>query len=141
MFCSAVRHIVNAISQLPGDEQAALTANLHAVEALVEARNQATHALRKRHWLRRPELGFAVSAKHWLIVLVHHRWPGAVIRGVELDAIGHAPAGVLHLVRLARLGVFAGAYLDVLIAQSKGGLDDSPRPGNARGQLDERRGG
>ena len=103
-----------SISELPGNEQATLAADLHTVKTLVEAGDEASHALRKCHGLRVAKLGLAVCAQYWLAVLVLFRLTGMVIGGVELVAVVGAAvvaevAGVLHLVHLVGLGVCARA--------------------------------
>jgi hypothetical protein len=79
--------VARSISHLPGDEDAALTADLHADKALVKAWNCATGALMKRHGLHIAQFGFAVVSHHRLAVLVLHRLT-VFFRGVEHDAIG-----------------------------------------------------
>jgi hypothetical protein len=126
----------SAIRHLPGNKQAALTANLHAVEALVEAGNQASHTLGKAEGLGVSQFGFSVGAHFGLAVFVEHGLAGVVVRRIELAAVGSEVAGVLHLVKLVGGGVSAGAQLDVLVAQGEGRLDDAFGRGNAGGKLD-----
>lgn len=116
MLQTVVGNLAAAISQLIGDEEAALAANLHADETHVKAGNGAALALRKRHGLRIAELRLAVIAEHRLAVLVLDRWAGVVIGGVELDAVGSAIARVLHFVKLVRQGVSTGADHVILVA-------------------------
>jgi hypothetical protein len=52
MIRAMVRDRARSIGQLPGDEDAALAANLHAGKALVKAWNRSAYALRKGHRLR-----------------------------------------------------------------------------------------
>jgi ABC-type cobalamin transport system ATPase subunit len=68
-----VRHGACSVSELPGNEDAALASNLHAGEAVVEAGDDTAHTLRKRHRLWIAHLGFAVGAKLGLAVLVTER--------------------------------------------------------------------
>jgi hypothetical protein len=141
MVCAAGRHIACSVRQLPGNEQTALSANLHTGESLVEAWNQPAHPLRKRHGLRVAAFGLPVIAHHRLVVFIHYWRAGVVKRGIELDAIGSAPAGVMHLVHFVGFSQGAGADLDVLIAQGESRFHNSPRWRHAGGQLDRRRSG
>lgn len=125
-----------AIGQLPGDEQAAPAADLHAGESLVEAGNQAAHALGKGHGLRIALLGLAVVAEHRLAVLVFEWLSGVVVGGVELVPVSGQPASVMNLVHLVGLGLGAGADFEVLVAQGKGCLDDAFHHGHSGRQLD-----
>lgn len=124
-----------AICQLPGDEQAAFAANLHTFESLIEARNEAAHALRKGHWLRLALLRFAVVAHDRLAVLIHNRCAGMVVRRIELVPIGGQPTRVVDFVELVGLRHSSGANLVILVAQGESGLDDSLHYGDARRQL------
>ena len=76
-----------AVSQLVGNEQATLAANLHAGKSLVKAGNQPAIALRESHGLRRTHLGFAVCAHHRLTVLVSLDRSRMVIGRIELFAV------------------------------------------------------
>ena len=136
MVGSVVGDGSNSIGELPGNKEAALAADLHTAKALVEAGNEASHALREWHGLRRAHFGLSVVAEHGLAVLVLLGLSGMVEGGVELDAVGGAVAGVIHLEKLARLGVCAGADFDVLITECEGGFDDASHGGNTGRQLD-----
>lgn len=125
-----------AIGELPGDEEAALSADFHAVKALVEAGNQASHALGKAEGLWRAEFGLSIGAEFGLAVFVEDGGAGVVIRGVELVAVGGQPTGVLHLVELVGGGFSAGSELDVLIAKGEGRLHDSAGWRDAGRKLD-----
>ena len=136
MVRTAVGDGADSVGELPGDEEATLATDLHAGKALVEAGDEAAHALRKLHGLRRPYFGFAIFAEDGFAVLVFLRLAGMVVRGVELDAVGGAVSGVLNLVQLAGLGIGAGAEFDVLITQGEGGFDKPSGWGYAGRQLD-----
>jgi hypothetical protein len=112
-----------AIGQLPGDEDAALAANLHACKALVKAGNDAAKALRELHGLGNIQLGLAVVAHDRLAFLIL-QWEPVVVGGVELVSVGGQPAGVENLVYLVGLGHGACADLDLLVLQGEGGLLD-----------------
>src|ERR1700753_2701709 len=96
MVGSAVGNGAISVSQSPGDEDAALAADVHAFNGEVKARNHASDAVRKLHGLGlthlglfvRPHDGLAVRAEDWLRVL---------IPSVELYAVSGAPAGVLDV--------------------------------------------
>jgi len=120
--------VARAVSELPGDEEAALAANVHAVEALVEARDQAARALCKGQRLRIAQLGLAVGA-HLRLAVSAHDGVAVVIGGVELHAVGSAVAGVEDLVHLERSGFSAGADLDLLVLQGERRIH---RAGNRR---------
>jgi hypothetical protein len=141
MFGTVVGDGAHSVGELPGDEEAALATNLHAAEALIEAGNEAPHALGKCHGLRFPQFGFAVVAEHWFAVLVLFGLAGMVEGGVELDTVGGAVASVMDLVHFAGLGIGAGSDFDVLIPQGEGCFDDATCRGNAGGQLDAGGGG
>jgi hypothetical protein len=131
-----IRNHSCSIGQLPGDEQAALAANLHSGKSLIEAWNQTPHALGKRHGLRISELWFAVLAHHRLAVLVLFWGARVVERGVELDAICRTIACVVNLVQLARLGIGAGADLGVLEFERERGLQNAFGRRHSGRQLD-----
>ena len=129
-----------AVCQLPGDEEAALSANLHAVETLVEAGNEAAHALGKCKGLGIAVLGLSVGVHDGFAVFVEDGCAGVVVGRVELMAVvGTSVAaevsGVLHLVHFVGLGGGAGSELDVLIAKGEGRLHDSSGEGNAGRKL------
>jgi hypothetical protein len=120
-------NLSRSIAQLPGDEDAALAAHLHARKALVEAGNCAANPLRKAHGLRRSLHGLAIGAELRLSVFVKNRRAGMVVGRVELlpvvgTAVQAKPAGVEELVQLIGLGHRAVANLDLLVAQRKGGI-------------------
>ena len=125
-----------AVCQLPGDKETALAANLHAVEALVEAWNEAAHTLRKCEGLGIAVFGLSIGVHDGFAVFVEDRGARVVVGRIELVAVGREPPGVLHLVHFVRLGDCAGAELDVLVAEGEGGLHDSPGGRNAGGKLD-----
>ncbi len=118
MLRTMIWNVARSVGELPGDEDAAFAADLHADKALVKPWNGATNTLMKWEGLRIAELGFTIIAQHWLSVLVLHRRPRMVARGVKLDAIGSPVAGVEDLVLLVRLGQSTCADLDILVAQS-----------------------
>ena len=122
----AIGDHTRSIGELPRNEQAALAANLHSAKSLIEARNEAAHALGKRHGLRFSQLGFAILAEHRLAVFVFLWLAGVIERGVEFDAVCGAIAGVIHLIQLAGLGVGASADLDVLVFQRERALHHAP---------------
>lgn len=126
----------DSVGELPGNKEAALATDLHAAKALIEAGNEASHALGEWHGLGRPDLGLAVFAEHGLAVLVFLGLAGMVEGGVELDAVGGTVAGVIDLEQLAGFGVGAGADFDVLITQGEGGFDEASDRGDAGRQLD-----
>ena len=129
---------MRAIRQLPGNKQAALAIDLHAVKSLVEAGNHTAHALGKSDGLARSLLRLTIVAHHRLPVLVYNRGSGMVKRGVELAPVGGQPAGVVNDVHLVGLGQRAGADFGVLVAQRKGAPDDAVRRWHSGGQLDPR---
>ena len=94
------RHFAGSISQLIGDEDAALAAYLHAGKSLVKAGDHATHADGEAHGLRRVQLGLAIVAQDRFAVLILERL-AMVFGGVELDTVGGAVAGVDDLAELA----------------------------------------
>jgi hypothetical protein len=71
MLGIAARAAVLAVGQLPGNEEAALATNVHAVEALIESGNEAAEALGKDdrlacehlHFAVGPHFGFAIVAE------------------------------------------------------------------------------
>jgi hypothetical protein len=141
MVGSVVRDGADSISELPGNKEPTLATDLHTAKALIEAGNEASHALREWHGLRRPHFGLAVLAEHGFAVLVLFGLARMVKGGVELDSIGSAVAGVIDLKQLAGLGAGAGTDLDVLITEGEGGLDDASDRGNTGRQLDAGGGG
>jgi hypothetical protein len=122
--CIGAGAALGAVSQLPGDEQAALSANLHAFKSLVEARKRPSSRRRSlSEWVgqRIAVLGFAVVAQNGFAILVFDCRPRMIVRGVELVSVivppvGAKPAGVVDLVNLVGLGIRAGAEHDVLVA-------------------------
>ena len=82
-----------SVSQLPGNENAALAADPHACKALVKADNRAAHTLRKRHRLWVAQLGLAVVAHDRFAILVPER--GAMLLGgIKDDAVRSPVTGV-----------------------------------------------
>jgi len=69
----------DSIGELPGDEEAALATDLHSGKALIEAGNEASHALGECHGLRRPHFGFAIFAEHGFAVFVFLGLAGMVV--------------------------------------------------------------
>jgi len=136
MVRTAVGDGADSVGELPGDEEATLATDLHAAKTLIKTGDEAAHALRKLHGLRRPYFWFAIFAEDGFAVLVFLGLAGMVVRGVELDAVGGAVAGVLNLVQLAGLGIGAGSEFDVLVTQGEGGFDDAADRGHAGRQLD-----
>ena len=126
----------HSVGELPGNEEAALATDLHSGKALIEAGDEAPHALGKCHGLRGTQFGLAVFAEDGFAVLVFLGLAGMVKGGVELDAVGGAVSGVVDLIHFAGLGVGAGADLDVLIAQGEGRFYDSTHRRNAGRELD-----
>ena len=124
MGCIGAGTALGAVSQLPGDEQAALSANLHAFKALFEARKGSSSRgppLKELVGNRIAGLGFAVVTQNRLVVLVSDCRPRMIVRGVEfvsvvVPPVGAKPAGVVDLVNLVRLRIRAGADHDVLVA-------------------------
>ena len=92
----AVRDGARAVGHLPGNEQPALPADMHAYHTIIEARDQPAHALRKGHWLRLTHLGLAVGSQLRLAILAHD---GLLVvgRGVEDNAVNGADTGVVHV--------------------------------------------
>jgi hypothetical protein len=125
-----------AIGELPGDEETALAADLHAVEALIEAGNEAAHALGKCEGLRIAMFGLSIGIHDGFAVFVEDWCAWVVVGRIELVAVGSEPAGVLHLVHFVRLGDSASAELDVLVAEGEGRLYESSGRRDAGGKLD-----
>lgn len=92
-----------AVGQLIWNEQAALSSNVHALEAGIPAWNDAMLAVRKCDRL------------------------AAIDRGVKLRAIGEI-AGVVDRVKLAFLRQWSCTYLCVNVIQRVGSLFPSQRP-------------
>jgi hypothetical protein len=133
-----VRHGARSVGELPGNKDAALAANLHAGEAVIKARDDPAHTLRKLHGLRILHLGLAVGPKLRLAIFAD-RWLRVLVPRVEFDAVGGAPAGVLDMPELACLAFGARADLDVLVVQRDGGLERKVRNSRHAGrQLDPR---
>lgn len=128
-----------SIGQLPGNEEAALAADLHAIETLVPARNDAAKALGKSDGLRVAQLGLSVSVQHRLAVLVRHR--SAVIgRGIEflpvvVTSVVSKPACVVDLIHLVGHGIRSSADFDLLVTERKGNLLDARHNRNPRRQF------
>ena len=116
------RTAARAVSELPGNEQAAFSPHLHAIEALIPAGNKPAISLWERDRLRIAFLWLSIRAEDGLAVLIEHRLARVVVGGVELMAVCRQPARVLNLVHLARLGVSASANFQVLIAEREGRL-------------------
>lgn len=126
MVRAAIRHGAIAVGQCPGDEDAALAADVHAIHGEVKAGNHAANGVRKLQRLGvthlglivRPHDGLAVRADDWLRVLIPR---------VKDYAIGSAPTLVFDMPHLLFLAEWAGAELDVLILEREGGFHDSVR--------------
>src|ERR1039458_4129894 len=129
------------VCQLPGDENAALAANLHAFKSLVPAWNYATKALREADGLRIALLRLSIGIQHRLAVLVQLRSARMVVGAAKLAPIDGQPTDIEDLVHLVGLGIGARADLDVLVAQGEGSLHYAFGRRNAVGQLDPRRHG
>ena len=97
MVGSPVWNCTRAVGQLPRDEDAALAADLHPGNTLIEARDRSANSLHKLHGLRVAQLGLAVVTHHRLAVLVSEGRARMVVGGVEFDPVGGSPSGVEDL--------------------------------------------
>ncbi len=134
MIRTASRNLMGSIGQLPGNKEPPLAAHLHPFKTLVKAGKGSAapaHALSKFVGLRVAECGLSIRTQHWLAILVFDRLP-VIVGGVEFDSGRFQPAGVQHRIELARLGIGAGAYLDLLVLQGKCRLHDALHRGNSR---------
>jgi hypothetical protein len=125
---------------LPWDEDAALAADLHSHETLIEAGNRSTGSLHKWQRLRVGQLGFAIVTHHRLAVFIPERH-AMLFGGVEYDSVSCPIAGVEDLIELVWFGQLPCADLDFLVAQGnrEDRLLNSSVLRNVSGRLDEGR--
>jgi hypothetical protein len=79
MCCIGARAACGTVGKLPGNEQATLAADLHAIETLVPTRNYAAKTLGKSNGRACAHLGLAVSVHDGFAILVQLR--GMVVKG------------------------------------------------------------
>jgi len=116
-----IGNVAGSVGHFPGNEDAALAANFHAGQPIVETGNDAALPLGKGHRLRIAHLGFPVGPEDGLAVFAHDGLL-VVVPGVEFDAVGGSPAGVFDVPELAGFAESSGAGLDVFVVQREGGL-------------------
>ena len=68
-----VGNVAGSVSELPGNEDAALATDSHAGKTVVEAGNDAADALRERHGLGIAHLRLAIGAKFGFAIFAHDR--------------------------------------------------------------------
>ena len=95
-----VGHGARTIGHLPGNEDAALATDFHAIETVVEAGDNSAYAYRNRHGHGIGHLGLSIGTELGLAVGASDKLP-VIVPGVEFDAVGRAPAGVLDVPDLA----------------------------------------
>ena len=95
----AIGNGAGSVGKLPGNEDAAFAADVHAFDGVVEAGDEAAHPLRKDKGRGIAQDGLAIGAGLGFAVL-HHRLL-VVFPGIEFDAVRGAPAGVLDVPELA----------------------------------------
>src|SRR4051812_32253341 len=130
----AIGHGTGSIGQLPGDEDAPLSAEAHAVHSVIESGNEPAHTLGEYQRFGIAHLRLTVRIHFGLTVLIANGLL-VIFPVVEDYAVCRAPALVLDTPQLARLAYSAGANLDVLIFQRERGLGDSGNTLLAGGQL------
>ena len=126
---------VFAIGELPGDEEATLATDLHALEAEVPSLDDAVGTDDELGGCAVDHDGLVVGAHDGLAVGI--ALGGVVIvGGVKLGAVGGEVAGVLDGVELEGSGVSAGADEGVLEAECESGLDDAADVGDDGGNAE-----
>ena len=126
-----------AVGQLPGNENAALAADLHAINAQIQTGHGATaRSLEEAKRLGGLLFWFSIRPHHRLEVFIVYRAWGVIVGRVELVAVRGKPNGVVKRVDLIGLGDCAGAELHVLVLQREGGLENSSGGWNAGWEFD-----
>ena len=126
-----------AVCELPGNEDAALAADLHAINAQVQAGHGPTaRALEEAEGLGGRLFWLSVRPHHRLEVFIVYRAWRVIVGRVEFAAVRGKPNGVMKRVDLVGFGDCARAELHVLILQREGGLEDSSGGWNAGWEFD-----